>query len=169
MNRSLSVGALAVTVAVVILGASFAVDGSRAFAGLTTSTPTSTTGPATATPCGGSPSNAAAAVVEAVQVAPTCTAVAVAHTATPTASATSIATATSVPATAAPNTAVPNTPVPTATPRGGGGAGAAIGPPNTGSGDATSSSVMPWQLMIAGVFAVVGAGLLVDGLRKQRR
>src|SRR5207237_1254245 len=173
MNRSITIGALAVTVAAIILGASFSVGGSQALAGLSSPTSTATAVPpsATAAPgCGSGGSDNANARVEAAQVQPTCTstAVPVAQTAVPTKTSTAIATATSAPATVAPNTAVPNSPVPTATPRSGG-AGAAVGLPSTGTGDATSSRRMPWQLMIAGLFAVAGAGLLVDGLRKQRR
>lgn len=162
MSKYVVGGVLAMIAGAVIVGASFSGGAPRAFAGISSPTPTFAPQP---TPCGGVPGNAVAA---SAQQLPTCTPVGGVKSATPTTSPTSVATATPVPATAM-STTKPNTPVPPTATSPAGGAGAAIGAPNTGSGDGTSGGQgMMWELMIGLALAATGAGLVARGVLRRR-
>ena len=102
------------------------------------------------------------------QQLPICTATSPAQvrSATPTITATPAATDTPVPPTSAPSTSTPVPPAATAT-TAGGGVGAGIQGPNTGTG-ATSGGGAPWLLVAMAALALLGGGTLAYGVRRRR-
>jgi hypothetical protein len=154
INRFSSAGAAALAAAVLLTVGAFGA--STANAGLNC---------VIGTPTVGTDSVPEAAVA---QVAPTCTPTQPAQirSATPTQTATPKATDTVEPsATVAASTSTPVPPAPSAT-KAGGGVGAGIQGPNTGTGGGTSGGLSVW-LEGAIALVVIGGGTLAYGLRRR--
>ena len=103
-------------------------------------------------------------IIHAAQAIPTCTSTVIIKTHTPTSTPTPLATETPAPSptTAPTNTAIPATNTPT------GGAGGAVTPPNTGSGDGTVAGANAMALIALGALLMLGGSAsVVVGARKR--